>query len=129
MGLVPALEWHSKEFESRFNISVNFHSTIETLQASPLIATGLFRMYQESLTNVARHSGATNVEALLENTNGRIKLSICDDGKGFNMEGTKGRKTLGLLGMRERAIMIGGELEIVSEPGKGTKVVVIVPVV
>jgi signal transduction histidine kinase len=126
VGLVPALEWHSKEFEKRFNINVNFHSTVETVQTSPIIETGLFRMYQESLTNVARHSGAKNVIAVLQKTENELSLSVSDDGKGFNMAETSNRKTLGLLGMRERAIMIGGKLEIESEPGRGTRVMVIV---
>jgi signal transduction histidine kinase len=127
VGLVPALEWHSQEFEKRYNIKVRFQSSTETVQTSSVIATGLFRMFQESLTNVARHSGAKAVEAVLQATDDQLDLSICDDGKGFNSEEPGERKTLGLLGMRERAIMIGGKLNITSEPGKGTTVNIVVP--
>jgi signal transduction histidine kinase len=128
LGLVPALEWHSKEFQKRFDIKVDFHSRAQELETSGLIATGLFRMYQESLTNVARHSGAKTVVANLQRTPAQICLSITDDGKGFAINGTREKKTLGLLGMKERAVMIGGRLEILSEPGKGTTVIITVPV-
>jgi signal transduction histidine kinase len=127
LGLVPALEWHSKEFQKRFDIDVDFHSRLEDITTSDLVATGLFRMYQESLTNVARHSGARKVVANLQKTTSQICLSITDDGKGFEVSGSGERKTLGLLGMKERAIMIGGNLEILSQPGKGTTVIITVP--
>jgi signal transduction histidine kinase len=127
LGLVAALEWQSKEFQKRFNIEVEFNSKVEDLQTSGIIATGLFRMYQESLTNVARHSGANKVISNLQKTPKQICLSITDDGKGFSMNGSGERKTLGLLGMKERAVMIGGKLEIISEPGKGTTVLITVP--
>jgi signal transduction histidine kinase len=128
LGLIPALEWHSKEFTKRFKIEVEFKSLIKELQTSQLVATGLFRMYQESLTNVARHSGATRVKATLHLANGSIHLSITDNGKGFDMAAYTQKKTLGLLGMKERAIMIGGKLNIQSEPGKGTTITIAVPV-
>lgn len=127
LGLLPALEWHSKEFAKRFNIDVDLQSHIPDLHTSNLVATGLFRMYQESLTNVARHSGARKVASQLELVDGKIRLSIKDDGKGFDISGTGAKKTLGLLGMRERATMIGGKLEIDSEPGGGTRVTITVP--
>ncbi|MGZ8551934.1 MAG: sensor histidine kinase [Chitinophagaceae bacterium] len=126
-GLIPALEWHSEEFNKRFDIKVDFHSDTRELKTSPVIATGLFRMYQESLTNVARHAEATKVSATLQTTKDRVCLSVQDDGKGFSLINGDPGKTLGLLGMRERAAMIGGKLEINSAPGKGTYVVVTVP--
>ncbi|MGZ5218581.1 MAG: HAMP domain-containing protein [Chitinophagaceae bacterium] len=126
-GLIPALEWHSEEFNKRFDIKVDFHSDTRELKTSPVIATGLFRMYQESLTNVARHAEATKVSATLLTTKDRVCLSVQDDGKGFSLINGDPGKTLGLLGMRERAAMIGGKLEINSAPGKGTYVVVTVP--
>jgi signal transduction histidine kinase len=126
LGLIPALDWHSKEFEKRFNIKVVFKTSVEDVKTSPNIATGLFRMYQESLTNVARHSEANKVDAILDVTISEIRLSIKDDGKGF--DSSKETKTLGLLGMKERAAMIGGQLQITSTPGRGTKVLISVPV-
>ena len=126
LGLIPALEWHNREFEKRYNIKIEFQSHIQDLKIPPSIATGIFRMYQESLTNVARHSGAKKVSAILDVTDENIHLSIADDGKGFDT-GTTERKTLGLLGMKERAIMIGGKLEIKSQPGKGTHILITIP--
>lgn len=127
LGLIPALEWHSKEFTKRYNIEVVFQSLVKELHTSELVATGLFRMYQESLTNVARHSGASNVTATLQLSHGHIHLSISDNGKGFDMTAYGQKKTLGLLGMKERAVMIGGKLDIQSEPGKGTTITITVP--
>jgi len=127
LGLIPALDWHSQEFGRRANIEVEFRSSLNELKTSELIATGLFRMYQESLTNVARHAEAMHVVSVLEVKNGEIILSITDDGKGFDMHNSGERKTLGLLGMKERATMIGGKLEIRSSPGKGTTIIITVP--
>lgn len=121
LGLIPALEWHVREFEKRYNIKTKFYSSIHDLNIPSVMATGLFRMCQESLTNVARHSNATNVVVDVRVINGEISISISDNGKGFDNSKVN-KKTLGLLGMKERAAMIGGNLEIISEAGKGTTV-------
>lgn len=121
-GLVPALEWHSEEFQKRFNIKVDFKANTKEIKTSPLIGTGLFRMYQETLTNVARHAEAGKVTARLKTSKDAIVLSIHDDGKGFDPGSIDHKKTLGLLGMKERAAMIGGHLDIRSVPGGGTTV-------
>jgi signal transduction histidine kinase len=121
LGLIPALEWHSQEFEKRYNIKTAFHSDTQDLHVSSLVATGLFRMYQESLTNVARHSNATHLDVMLRVVNDELSLSITDNGKGFDTSNAN-KKTLGLLGMKERAAMIGGHLDIRSEAGKGTTI-------
>jgi signal transduction histidine kinase len=127
LGLIPALEWQSKEFQKRFGIEVEFQPKVQELHTTELIATGLFRMYQESLTNVARHSGATKVQAVLNASITHICLSIADNGKGFDIDEIAERKTLGLLGMKERAFMIGGNLDIKSGTGEGTTVSIKVP--
>ncbi|HLG39734.1 MAG TPA: HAMP domain-containing protein [Chitinophagaceae bacterium] len=127
LGLIAALEWQSQEFEKRYGIKVEFQSQLDQLDVSTVVATGLFRMYQESLTNVARHAEAKKVSANLEATKDKICFSISDDGKGFDMNTAGSAKTLGLLGMKERAVVIGGNLEINSEPGKGTTIVIEVP--
>jgi signal transduction histidine kinase len=127
LGLIPALEWHSQEFQRRFNIEVDFRSQVKDIQPAELVATGLFRMYQESLTNVARHAEAKKIVSILNIVDGMINLSVRDDGKGFVMNGSASSKTLGLLGMKERAVMLGGQFEIISEPGKGTIVFITVP--
>ncbi len=126
-GLIPALHWHSKEFEKRFSITVELETEEEKLELPAQVATGLFRIYQESLTNVARHAGAKKVNACLSVTGGILTLSIKDDGKGFDHLATGNSKTLGLLGMGERAAMIGGKLDILSSKGKGTTITITRP--
>ena len=126
-GLIPALEWHSEEFGKRFNIAIEFTANVKEIKTTAEMGTGLFRMYQETLTNVARHANASKVSAALDVAGDHLRLSIHDNGKGFNTSGDNKKKTLGLLGMKERAAMIGGSLEINSAPGKGTSVIITVP--
>ena len=119
-GLIDALDWHSKEFAARSGINVHFKTLAKEVTSDDAITIGLFRMYQEALVNVARHAEAKNVITALETSDTYISLSITDDGKGF--DSSIQRKTLGLLGMKERAQMIGGTLTINSKPCKGTGV-------
>ena len=127
LGLVAALEWFSEEFTKRYNIDVQFSSDSENYEIKPEAATGLFRIYQESLTNVARHSEATKVEGMLVSHDDKLRLSVTDNGKGFDVQSGGRKKSLGLLGMKERAAIIGGNLEIISSPGKGASVVIEIP--
>jgi signal transduction histidine kinase len=129
LGLIPALDWQSKEFEKRFSVPVHFVSSQKSIDVPPDIATGLFRLYQESLTNVARHAQAQHVSASLALDNGQLILTVSDDGKGFDTRMNGQGKTLGLLGMKERVLMMEGRLNINSAPGKGTTVTVEVPVI
>jgi two-component system sensor histidine kinase UhpB len=123
-GIVEALDWQSKEFKKRSGIEVSFSSPVHGVDLDPAVSISLFRIYQEVLTNVARHAEAKNITAVLDVNDNKVMLQITDDGKGFDAGLQK--KTLGLLGMKERAHMINGDLEIVSEPGKGTTVSVTV---
>ncbi|MEO5683270.1 MAG: PAS domain S-box protein [Chitinophagaceae bacterium] len=127
LGLVEALEWWSSEFEKRSGIPCNFKRPDQSIEVSSAIAIGLFRIYQESLTNVARHANATKVFSALESDNNQLILKITDDGKGFDTSNAAQKKTLGLLGMKERTLMMGGSYEIISQPGKGTTVLVAAP--
>jgi PAS domain S-box-containing protein len=124
-GLIEALDWQSKEFEKRSGIPVSFRSPEEKTELTPAMSIGLFRIYQEVLTNVARHAEANNIETSLEFLPGQLYLTIADDGKGFDP--AIPTRSLGLLGMKERAYMIGGTIKIESEPGKGTTVLINVP--
>jgi signal transduction histidine kinase len=121
------MEWHLKEFEKRASINAHFKLPSEELSLPDTVKTGLFRIFQESLTNVARHAHAKKVDINLKVEKEKIVLSIKDDGKGFEMEKAKSKRTLGILGMRERSYMMGGTYEVKSKPGKGTKVTVSVP--
>lgn len=128
LGLVAAIEWQSGEFGRRSGISTEFISTMPEFRYSSDIAIGLFRICQESLTNVARHAEASKIWiSLQEQDNEKILLKIQDNGKGFEVRKISDKKTLGLLGMRERTLMMGGDFRIESEPGKGTTLFVTVP--
>ena len=87
----------------------------------------MFRIFQESLTNVSRHADANKVKVTLEQKGQELILSIEDNGQGFEKENIATKDTLGILGMRERSQMMGGNYEIISIPGKGTTVIIAVP--
>ncbi|MDB5222838.1 MAG: hypothetical protein JWN83_1505 [Chitinophagaceae bacterium] len=127
LGLVAAMEWHLKEFEKRSGIKITFNEPKEELKIPDPIKNGLFRIFQESLTNVTRHSDAKEVKVKLLYTNHQLILNIEDNGKGFDKQKVKEMKTLGILGMEERAMMMNGSYEINSVPGKGTIVTAVLP--
>jgi signal transduction histidine kinase len=125
LGLTAALEWLLREFERRSSV----HTELRATAVGPVdsdTATTLFRITQEALTNVARHSRATSVVAELSEAGGRIVLRIRDDGAGFDAA-RAGRTSLGLIGMKERVVRLGGTFEIFSAPGSGTELVATVP--
>ncbi len=124
LGLPAAMEWQSQEFSRRFQIPVAFmaNDQASALHLHSEVATGLYRIYQESLTNIARHAGPCKVKTTLVKTETDLVLTIADDGKGFDPATVNRHQTLGLLGMKERAMMIGANVEITSAPGKGTEV-------
>ncbi|MFC2008949.1 ATP-binding protein [Chloroflexota bacterium] len=126
LGLVAALEWLTRDFRERSGMSCVL-DVDEDLELGSRRSTALFRICQESLTNAARHSGATLVTVTLLSEAGRAVLSIRDNGKGVTPEASAHPHSFGLIGMRERARAIGGELEIVGKPGTGTNVEVTLP--
>ena len=128
LGIIEAMEWQSQEFEKRSGIAVQFSSSIPVIEIPGNIAICLFRIYQESLTNVARHASATTITTTFCQQGNQLLLTVTDNGKGFNAKDAHYKKTLGLLGMKERALMIGGQYRITSQPGKGTCVTLQVPV-
>jgi PAS domain S-box-containing protein len=128
LGLVTALQWHSAEVEKRFGIKINFVSEFDVVEVPVAIATGLFRIYQEALTNAVRHANAHEVSGTLQMVNNKIILQIQDDGKGIDLDNDLKKKSFGLLGIKERAFVMGGQYELKSSPGKGTQILVSVPV-
>lgn len=128
LGLVAAMEWQLAEFSKRFDITTNLSTSIEDVKLPDDIKTGIFRILQESLTNVARHAKATNVMVSFEKLMENFVLSIADNGTGFDKQILENKKTLGILGMKERSAMIGGNYDIISSSGKGTTVILTVPV-
>ena len=91
-------------------------------------ATAMFRIFQETLTNVARHASASEVGVRLAKENGNLTLEVQDNGIGIGAEQLSGARALGILGMRERAALLGGQLTIIGAPEKGTTVRVRIPV-
>jgi PAS domain S-box-containing protein len=127
LGLIEAFEWELETFQKRTGIETAFLSNVRELALERDRATALFRIFQEALTNIARHAHAGEVAVHVIQQNGELTLEVQDNGNGISDEDASGLKSLGLLGMKERAIMIGGELLIKGENGKGTLVRVRVP--
>jgi two-component system CheB/CheR fusion protein len=127
LGLSEAIDWYLKEFEKGAEVIATFSAPDTLLHLSDKIKTCLFRIFQESLTNVACHANARKVEVILKEQEGHIILTIKDDGKGFDPKNVAGRKTLGLMGMEERCLMMGGNYQISSSPGNGTLVTASIP--
>ncbi len=125
-GLLAAIEWQAHDFQDRSGIEC--HLTAEEVELPADRATALFRIFQESLTNVARHAEATKVEISLTKKDGDIFFTMRDDGKGIPQEKLSSPASLGLLGMRERAYTFGGDLQIESGEGGGTTIGVRIPI-
>jgi PAS domain S-box-containing protein len=128
LGLISAMEWQSEEFEKRFKIETVFKANITVLDIDAEVSTGLFRVFQESLTNILRHAKASRVNASLHLEHESLTLQITDNGVGFEVDNIGEKKTLGLLGMKERTLMMGGTYHITSDPGMGTTVLITVPI-
>jgi signal transduction histidine kinase len=120
LGLAAAVEHHVEQFSQRTGIVCRLSMNREEFELDDRLATTVFRIVQEALTNVARHAGASEVSVQIDETGDGIRLSMQDNGRGFS--GASDKKTFGLLGMRERIAMLGGRLEIDSRPGQGTRI-------
>jgi signal transduction histidine kinase len=128
MGLVAAIGWQAKEFQKRTGIRCRAKLPPETLRPQIDIATTVFRIFQEILTNVARHSRATRVDIDLDISDERVALVVVDNGVGIPDAELHAKKSLGLLGMQERALLFGGEVSLNGTPGHGTRVAVTIPI-
>ena len=127
LGLSPALEWAAEEFEARTGIKCRLDLPEDDVVVDQERATALFRIFQEALTNVARHANATEVQARFAREDSDLTLEVHDNGQGFDDKQLSGQRSLGILGMQERALILGGEFTITSAPGKGTTVRVRIP--
>jgi two-component system, NarL family, sensor histidine kinase UhpB len=133
LGLIAALQWQLSEFTSRTEISHEFSTTLEYVNLEEGKSVAVFRIFQEALTNVVRHSQATKVlVALREDERGlfgddSIVLEIRDNGRGITEEEILHPKSLGLLGMKERVLTFGGELSVRGETGCGTTLLLKIP--
>lgn len=118
-GIVPALEWLVQEFSRSTGIACELQVAGDELLLGEGKALAVFRVVQESLTNVLRHSGASHVQIRLRRDAAFYEAEVRDNGNGFDPLNADRGETVGLLGMRERALMLGGDLEIDSAPGEG----------
>jgi PAS domain S-box-containing protein len=127
LGLIPAAEWLAQNFSERTGIPCRMQIRPPDIELAEPHASALYRILQESLTNVARHAKASRVDVTLERVDGALQLTVRDDGRGFRPAEARAQKTYGLLGLRERTVLLGGEASVTSEPGRGTTVNVRLP--
>jgi len=110
-------------------LQVEFESDLKDIELNDGVPIALFRIVQEALTNITRHAQATKIVCTLKHSGNHILLNITDNGKGFDVNNTRQKKTLGILGMRERVAILNGNFEIIGEPENGTRVSVSIPIV
>ena len=128
LGLAAAIEWQGKEFEKRAGIMSEVVVSGNIISIDADCSLNIFRLYQEAIANVARHSGASRVYTRLELKENMIALSIRDNGCGFDLNEVNMKCALGITGMNERATMLGGNLLIESSRGKGTTICLTIPI-
>ena len=126
LGIVAAIAWQAQEFEKQLAIPCVIDSPEEDIDLSPDQATGLFRIFQETLTNISKHAGASRVDVRLAVENDSVALEVIDNGRGLGAADRKKPKSFGIRGMVERAHALGGVLTV-SDPGQGCKVAVRLP--
>jgi chemotaxis family two-component system sensor kinase Cph1 len=132
LGLRNAITQYLEEWAERSGLQIDLEITLGDRRLPPSVETGLFRVLQEAITNVVKHSGADRVGVILEATDGEIRLIVEDNGRGFQVDGRSdvalGKAHLGLRGVRERLVLVHGSLEIESAPSGGTTVYACVPI-
>lgn len=127
LGIGDALAWQARQFQKRTGIECVLTITPDSFELDPERSIALFRIYQEALTNVARHADANYVKSFFLIRDGKIILEICDNGKGMREEEIESSKSFGLFGIRERILIWKGEAKILSKAGKGTTISVSIP--
>jgi signal transduction histidine kinase len=120
LGLLAAIEWQGEEYERRTGIACKLTSNVGNQRFDSKLSTAVFRIFQEALTNVARHAAAKHVSVNLERHDHALELVVRDDGKGIAPEAATDLRSLGLLGMRERARSLGGTIAVGPDPTGGT---------
>lgn len=120
LGLISTLRYEAKQFEGRTNIPVTMNLPAGAVNLNSAVATTAYRIFQEVLTNVARHAQATKVQVMLEVAEGKLRLQVEDNGIGVSSEDLLNPRSLGLLGMKERAAMVNGSVRVEGAPGQGT---------
>jgi signal transduction histidine kinase len=127
LGLIAALEWQAETFARRAGLRCRFAAGVDGVDLDMGRATSIFRAFQEMLTNIERHAGASRVDVSVQVKEDRLVLTVRDNGRGFEHANAMKPRAFGILGMKERAVLLGGEFNIESAPRKGTNVTLIVP--
>lgn len=127
LGLVAALEWQAREFEARTGVFCNLDLPETNLPVDDRQATTVFRIFQEVLTNIARHANATETNVILEQSTEEVVLTVVDNGRSVSQEELATTRGFGVMGMRERALAVGGNVTIHGQRGVGTTVVLRLP--
>jgi signal transduction histidine kinase len=127
LGLAVAIGWQAGEFEKRTGIRCKLNVDPEDLALDPDLSTDIFRIFQETLTNIARHAEATKIVVDLKRTAGVVELTVKDNGKGIAEEQMTKPNSFGLLGIRERTHYWGGDVRITGKHGRGTMVKISIP--
>lgn len=128
LGLIPAITCQCEEFALRTQVECLFQTVGAMIDLAEERSIVLFRIVQESLTNITRYAQATQVNVTLEFARNTLKLTVQDNGCGFDLDASREKKSFGLLGMRERAIALDGRMDIVSAKGQGTQIDVTIPI-
>jgi two-component system, NarL family, sensor histidine kinase UhpB len=127
LGLNAAIEWLADSWSRRMGVAVKLHLHAADPALDDAVSIALYRMVQEALTNIARHAQASQVCIEMQQTGSELQLSVMDNGIGFDEASIYRDGSYGLVGMRERALMLGGKLEIGSSPKGGGRVTVHLP--
>jgi len=128
LGLVPAIEWQTEEFKKVTGIQCSISLPSYEIKLDKDRSIAIFRIFQEALTNVVRHASATRVSITIKTIDNNLLLEVTDNGFGITNDQVKNPKSLGIISMKERALILGGEVSIEGMPNKGTTVTVIIPV-
>jgi PAS domain S-box-containing protein len=127
LGIAAAIEWLTQEFQRQTDIKCNLIISTNKLVLDPARSTTVFRILQEALTNVARHAHATNIEITIERHNGHLVMQVEDNGVGITPEQASKPQSLGIIGMQERSLLLGGEVIVRRARHKGTRVIMKLP--
>jgi signal transduction histidine kinase len=129
LGLIAALEWQGQEFEKRTGVKSYLNHDILDFNPEKELSTTIFRVYQEALTNITRHAHATQVETTIEIKDNYITLIVKDNGCGIDLNNVNYKNSLGLIGMKERALLFKGDLTIECGKSKGTIIILKIPLI
>lgn len=127
LGLIAAMEWQAEEFQKRTGIACELSVSSQEINLDQERSTAIFRIFQETLTNITRHASAKKVRVNLAKKGPKLELTIKDNGKGISRQKISDPKSLGLIGIKERVHFLGGEIEIKGIRDKGTTVTVSIP--